>query len=110
MKTIDYINSLIEEKENLKTLCKTHVETIRAIKRELAKLNTTIVKKDKKILKLETESPNVKTQKELDKVKNELIQLKAEYDNLLNKYNEVVKENTDLKSIFDEIENTCDSE
>ena len=110
MKTIDYINSLIEEKENLKALCKAHVETIRLIKRELAKHNTTIAKKDKKILKLETESLNVKTQKELDEVKREFNKLKTEYDTLHHKYNSVVSENEELKKFFDEIETLCDSD
>ena len=40
MKTIDYINNLIKENEDLKTLCKSHVETIRLMKREANKLNT----------------------------------------------------------------------
>lgn len=103
MKTVDYINTLIKEKEELKTLCKSHVETIRLIKRELNKLNNTITRKDKKIMKLESESLNVKTQKELDKVKSELKELKAKYD-------EVVRENVYLRKIFDEIETICDSD
>lgn len=110
MKTIDYINTLIKEKEELKALCKSHAETIRLIKKELNKLNTTITKKDKKILKLESESLNVKTQKELDKVKSELKELKAKYDDLHTKYDEVVRENVYLGKIFDEIENICDSD
>ena len=110
MKTIDYINALIKEKENLSALCKSHVETIRLIKRELGKLNNTITKKDKKILKLESESVNVKTQKELEKVKNELSKLKADYDDLQSKYNNVVRENAELKRIFEEIETLCDSD
>ena len=110
MKTIDYINTLIKEKEELKTLCKSHVETIRLIKRELNKLNNTITRKDKKIMKLESESLNVKTQKELDKVKSELKELKAKYDDLHTKYDEVVRENVDLRKIFDEIETICDSD
>ena len=60
MKTIDYINALIKEKENLSTLCKSHVETIRLMKREMNKLNNIITKKDKRIQKLENESPNIK--------------------------------------------------
>ena len=146
MKTVDYINTLIKEKEHLTALCKSHVETIRSIKRELAKLNSTITKKDMRIVELEGEikTPiNVMVQKELDAAKNELSQLRSEYDALLSKYNElkvqkaqrvsnktknelsqlkeaydalqskyddVVKENTELKSIFDEIENLCESE
>ncbi len=110
MKTIDYINTLIKEKEELKALCKSHVETIRLIKKELSKLNNTITKKDKRILKLENESPNVKIQKELEKVKNELNTLKAEYDTLQRKYNDVMSENQEFKRVFDEIENICDSD
>ena len=53
MKTIDYINALIKEKENLSALCKSHVETIRLIKRELVKLNHNMSKKDKQISELE---------------------------------------------------------
>lgn len=105
MKAIDYINTLIKENEELKSLCKSHVETIRLIKRELSKLNNTITKKDKIILKLENESSNVKIQKELEKVKNELNKLKSEYDTLQHKYNDVMIENKELKLIFDEIEN-----
>ena len=110
MKTIDYINTLIKEKEELKALCKSHVETIRLIKKELSKLNNTITKQDKRILKLENESPNVKIQKELEKVKNELNTLKAEYDTLQRKYNDVMSENQEFKRVFDEIENICDSD
>lgn len=110
MKTIDYINTLIKEKERLTELCKSHVETICLIKRELNKLNKTILKKDKKILKLESEPSNVKIQKELDKVKDELNKLKYEYDLLQRKYNDVMSENAELKRIFDEIETLCDSD
>ena len=97
MKTIDYINSLIKENENLKATCKSHVETIRLIRRDLGKLNTTISKQDKKIQKLESESLNVKTQKEIDRLKNEL-------NDLREKYNEAMIENANLKSIFDDID------
>lgn len=110
MKTIDYINSLIKERDSFKELCKTHVETISSIKRELYKLNNSITKKDKKIAKLENESLNLKTQKELDKVKNDLKVLKIEYKNLENKYNAAMNENMELKQIFDEIENISDSD
>ena len=110
MKTVDYINTLIKEKESLTALCKSHVETIRLIKRELGKLNNTITKKDKKISKLESGSVNAKTQKELEKVKNELSKLKADYGDLQSKYNNVVRENAELKRIFDEIETLCDSD
>ena len=53
MKTIDYINNLIKENENLKTLCKSHVETIRQLKRENEKLNNDVLKKNKEIKKRE---------------------------------------------------------
>lgn len=108
MKTIDYINSLIKERDKFKEMCENHIETIRLIKRELVKLNNSITKKDKKITKLENESINFKIQKELDKVKNDLKDLKIEYKNLENKYNAAMNENVELKSIFNEIENICD--
>ena len=44
MKTADYINTLIKEKEELKKLCISHVETIRLQKREIQNLNNTILK------------------------------------------------------------------
>lgn len=118
MKTVDYINSLIKEKEELTALCKKHVETIRTMKRELTKLNSIIAKKDKKINKLENESINNKMQNELNKAQNELknldlkyYELKSNHENLNNKYSilkkrceEVTNENLELKSIFDEID------
>lgn len=110
MKTIDYINSLIKERDSFKELCKTHAETIRSLKRDLYKLNNSITKKDKKIQKLENESLNLKTQKELENVKDELKKIKVEHKELQNKYNTVVGENIELKRIFDEIENTSDSD
>ena len=72
MKTEEYINSLIKEKDHLSELCKSHVKTILLIKRELWKLNNTITQKDKKIHKLENESLNTKIEKELTEIKNEL--------------------------------------
>ena len=48
MNNVDYINILIKEKESLTELCKSHAETIRLMKREIGKLNNTILKKDKK--------------------------------------------------------------
>ena len=108
MKTIDYINSLIKERDKFKEMCENHIETIRLIKRELVKLNNNITKKDKKIAKLENESLNLKTQREFDKVKNDLKNLKIEYKNLENKYNAAMDENAELKRIFNDIENICD--
>ena len=110
MKTVDYINTLIKEKESLKELCQKHVETIYLIKRELTHLNNTIAKKDKKILKLESGFSNMEVEKELDKVRNELDKLKKDYDTLLSKYNDAMNENAELKHIFDEIESLCDSD
>lgn len=139
MKTVDYINILIKEKENLTALCKSHAETIRLLKRELGKLNDTILKKDKKIQKLENEISNINPQidsNELDilkekyadlqsmynevvqknvsnsktnKNKNELNKLKSEYNALKKKYDDVVHKNEEFIRIFDEIENTVDS-
>ena len=37
MKTIDYINTLFKENEELKALCKTNAETIHLLKREIEK-------------------------------------------------------------------------
>lgn len=124
MKTEEYINSLIKEKEHLTELCKSHVKTILLIKRELGKLKSTITQKDKKIQKLENESLNTKIEKELNEIKNELNIIKIKYNDLkivhdtLNdkyntlekKYNDVVFENSELKRIFDEIETLCDSD
>lgn len=105
MKAIDCINTLIKENEDLKTLCKSHVETIRLMKRELNKINNTITKKDKKIQKLESDSlkTNEKKQKEIDKVKNELNNLKEDYKELQSKYKDVMNENVEFKRIFDDI-------
>ena len=112
MKTIDYINTLIKEKESLTALCKSHVETINLIKKEMKQLKDTILKKDKKIVKLESEiePSNEKMKKELKDIKNELSKLRESYDDLLNKYNAAVEENTEFKRIFDEIENMCDEQ
>ena len=124
MKTEEYINSLIKERDHLSELCKSHVNTILLIKRELGKLKNTITKKDKKIQKLENESLNAKIDKELNETKNELNIFKIKYNDLkidhdtLNdkyntlekKYNDVVFENSELKRIFDENETLCDSD
>lgn len=110
MKTADYINGLIAERENLKEICKSHAETIYSIRRELAKLNNALSKKDKKILKLENESINAKVQKELNETKSKLSKLEIEYNDLKNRYDSVVAENIEYKNIFYEIENICDSD
>jgi chromosome segregation ATPase len=93
MKIEDYINTLIKERDELKNLCKSHVEKIILFQQDL-------IKKDKKIQKLESEikSPNEKTQKEPnDDIKIELNNLKAEYKDLQNKYNILFEENEYLK-------------
>lgn len=110
MKTEDYINSLIAENEVLKATCKSHVETILMIKRELGKLKSTISKKDRKISQLESTTRNIDLQNELNATKNELLQLKKAYDELQSMYNRVAEENAEYKSIFDEIENICENE
>ena len=110
MKTIDYINILIKEKENLTDMCKSHAETIRFMKREIGKLNNIILKKDKKIQKLENEKLliDVNKQKELDNIKQELENLKINYKNLKIAYDNVVEKNDEYLNIFNEIEKSCD--
>ena len=103
MKTIDYINSLIKERDEFKELCKKHVETIHSMKREMTKLNNKNQKQEKKILKLENESFNIKMKAELDKVKNELSELKI-------KYNAVVNENMEMKRVFEDVDSIYDSD
>lgn len=110
MNTLDYINELIKEKEELKELYKKQFKTIHLMKIEINKLNNAILKKDKKIQKLESESINIKTKNGLDKVKNDLKNLKIDYKELQDKYNAVVNENVELKHIFEELENTSDSD
>lgn len=137
MKAADYINTLIKERDELKELCKSHVEKIRLFKKDL-------IKKDKKIQKLESEikSPNENIKNELVSFNNELIllkqkyndlkknyndlkqkcskkgsnkvnielnTLKEEYKELQKKYNFVLAENEEYKRIFDDVENECDS-
>lgn len=89
MKTADYINSLNKEIEELKELCKSHINTIRLQKREIFNLNNIILKKDKKIKKFENNQYVIDIQRELENVKNELSELKIDYLNLQNKNNEV---------------------
>lgn len=110
MKTEDYINSLIAENEGLKAACKSHVETILMIRKELGRLKSTISKKDRKLSQLESTTPNLDLQNELNVAKNELAQLKKKYDELQSMYNRVTEENAEYKSIFNEIENICENE
>ena len=94
MKTIDYINTLIKENEELTALCKSHVETIITLKRELKKLNTIIMVKDKKINKLENNSSNSINNDELENIKNQLEQFKQEYDELKSEYDNIILKTT----------------
>jgi predicted nuclease with TOPRIM domain len=106
MKTVDYINILIKDKESLTELCKSHAETIRLMKREIGKLNSTICKKDKKIQKIENDKATL--DEKLKKVKNELVIAKTNYDDLKCKYDDTMKKIDEYVCIFNEIENTCD--
>lgn len=108
--TIEYINSLIKERNEFRDISKKHAETIRSLKIEIKRLNGIISKSYKHSNIDNDDSINIKTQKELDKVKNELKKLKADKKNLQNKYNEILLENEELKRIFDEMENTSDSD
>ena len=105
MEALEYINSLIEERDELKKLCKSQKETIQLMKREL-------LKKDKKILKLEktTTNTSTKNQKEIDKIKSEFESLKVKYADLQHIYGGVVEENDELKSILNSLEKMCDSD
>ena len=111
---MEYINSLIKERDEFKDISKKHAETIRSLKIELKRLNRIISKSDKQSNidndESNDESINIKSQKELDKVKNELKKLKADKKDLQNKYNDILLENEELKRIFNEIENLSDSD
>ena len=143
MKTVDYINTLIKEKEELRELCKSHVETMRLLKREIGKLNVSILRKDNKIQKMENNSIIANLENELNalkkehnnlkdmyadlqskydemlqknnttknkKSKNELSKLRTEYSILKKKYDDIVLKNAELVKIFDDIENSTDSD
>lgn len=100
MKTVDYINTLIKEKEELKELCKSHVETIRLLKREIGILNVTVLKKDKRIQKLEeNKSTDVeKIQIELDTIKNELSIEKEKYNELQSQHDDISQSKVNMRS------------
>lgn len=110
MKTEEYIKSLIKERDELKTLCKSHVETIRLIKRELVKLNHNMSKKDKQISELENGKIDVSLQTEFNTVKDELNDLTKKYEELLQKYEKLQsdnkslnRKNTDLQNKFNKL-------
>lgn len=135
MKTIDYINSLIKEKDELKALCKTHVRTIHTLRKEIQDLKKVISKKDLEIKQIESQD-NITDQNELESVKNELNMLGLKYNKLQNMYDDVLKnssfkslnklktenkklqrkyedsmrENEEYKRLFEEIESICDSD
>ena len=135
MKTIDYINSLIKEKDELKALCKTHVRTIHTLRKEIQDLKKVISKKDLEIKQIESQD-NITDQNELESVKNELNMLGLKYNKLQNMYDDVLKnssfkslnklktehkklqrkyedsmrENEEYKRLFEEIESLCDSD
>ena len=111
MKAIDYINSLIKERDKYKEKCKKYSETIHFLKNRTDNDTPKNEVEDTVTVQItENESVNVKIQKELDKVKNELKKLKADHKDLKSKYNAVVKENGELKSILDDIDNMTDSD
>ena len=111
MKTMEYINSLIKERDEFKDISKKHAETIRSLKIELKRLNRIISKNGNQNNNIDNDdSINIKSQKELDKVKNELKKLKADKKDLQNKYNDILLENEELKRIFNEMENVSDSD
>ena len=106
MEAIEYINTLIKEKEYLEELCKKNIETMRLMKRES-------IKKDKKIKKLEKEALNTNIQNEMDAIKNDFESLKNKYDDLQQMYEVVVEENYELKTILNYLNNldgTSDSD
>ena len=108
---MEYINSLIKERDEFKDISKKHAETIRSLKIELKRLNRIISKNGNQNNNIDNDdSINIKSQKELDKVKNELKKLKADKKDLQNKYNDILLENEELKRIFNEMENVSDSD
>lgn len=99
MKTIDYINALIKEKDEYKELCKNHVENIYQLNRKIVNLKNDILRKDKKIKNLESEETLTVTQKNLEIANNELIQLREDYENLKNMYDEALLQKGEGNSV-----------
>ena len=124
MKTVDFINSLIDDKERLKAICKSYEETIHSLKMALRKLNVEdsikdeFISNENELNKLKLDYANlqskydviVKKYETLKQSKKELTKLKSQYNTLKCKYDDVVKKNEELIAIFDEIEKTCDSD
>lgn len=109
-KDIEYINSIIKERNELKQIYKKQSTEMLFMKRELRKLKNIISKKEKNNPEPNSEpKPNfesdfLKAKKELNKAKNELKKIKAENKDLQNKYKTIMDENTELKNIIDEIQ------
>lgn len=117
-KDIEYINSIIKERNELKQIYKKQSTEMLFMKRELRKLKNIISKKEKNNPEPNSElnpepnsepKPNFesdffKAKKELNKAKNELKKIKAENKDLQNKYKTIMDENTELKNIIDEIQ------
>lgn len=100
MKAVEYINELIKERDELKELCKKHVDTIRTKEKELIKLNNEISRKNKAIKNSESGSEtnivNTKNNHELEILKEDFNSLEMKYKTLQSEYDTVVKENNEL--------------
>jgi chromosome segregation ATPase len=125
MKTVDYINSLIDDKERLKAICESHEETIHLLKIALRKHNVEdsikneiINNNDNELNKLKLDYANLKSKYDAIVKKNETLKqtnkeftkLKSQYNALKCKYDDVVKQNKELISFLDEIDIECDSD
>ena len=119
MKTEEYIKSLIAERDELKSLCESHVETIRLLKSEVVKLNRTITKKDKIISIFEndniTNASDVDFQIEFENIQSEMEILKKshcdllqEYDKFQNEYTNLHRKNVDLQRKNNTLKNKCE--
>lgn len=97
MKAVEYINELIKERDELKELCKKHVDTIRTKEKELIKLNNEISRKNKAIKNSESGSEvNTNNNRELEILKEDFNSLEMKYKTLHSEYDTVVKENNEL--------------
>jgi uncharacterized protein (DUF3084 family) len=100
MKAVEYINELIKERDELKELCKKHVDTIRTKEKELIKLNNEISRKNKAFKNSESGSEtnvvNTQNNHELEILKDDFNALEMKYNNLQSEYDTVVNENNEL--------------
>ena len=109
MKTEEYINILLKEKESLKALCAENAKKISVLKREVWKLNSKIATKDLKLKEIENVPTNImNTQKELElekiynsKLQKELELEKANNSKLQNELNEANSYIIKLKTQID---------